>query len=106
VTSLASVGQYLVATTSVADFEARFGATHRLQVFDVSDPANPIRVWVGEDLGGASDVTVAGTVAFVASEDRGIFVYDLFEPTQPFLEGRIPTLGNASGLGFTRDALY
>lgn len=104
--SLAFAGSELLGTTSVADYEGTFGRSHRLQVFDLSDPAHPGLAWASDDLGGASTVTVVGDVAFVAAGDLGIHVFDISDPFAPLFEGTIDTPGNSMSVASTASALY
>jgi hypothetical protein len=104
--SIEVVGTHLFATSSVIDYEGTFGATHRLHVFDLRDPLSPVRVWEGEDLGGAGDIEVAGDTAFIAGGSEGVFVWDIGDPTDPRLQGAITTSGNAHGLALSAETLH
>ena len=106
VLALGLSGNYLLMTTSDADFEGRRGTISRLQVFDVSDASAPTRVWTSEDLGAGNDIAIAGDIAFIAGSDLGVYVFDVYDPSSPFLEGVIKVPGNAAGVAASSGALY
>lgn len=100
------VGDHLLTSFRVPDYEGTYDISNKLLVFDVSDPLSPELVWKSDDLGGAGDIVVAGDVAFLAGGGRGVFVFDIHDITAPELEGAIPTPGNANGLALAEDRLY
>lgn len=68
--------------------EPGFGTGHGLEVFDVTDPAQPVFVsrlkfpkfyFIGNDMW---SVTAAGDFAFVADTYNGVFVVDVRDPRQ------------------------
>ena len=66
-----------------------------LAVFDVSNPANCLRVG-GYDIGGiANDVTVSGNYAYVANETAGMQVMDVSNPSNCVRVGGYDTSGAA-----------
>lgn len=70
-------------------YVADWGSPSGLNVFDVSDPDAPLRVWSGN--GGysneAADVRVLGHYAYVANDGDCLLVYDIAVPTSPQLVG-------------------
>lgn len=64
-----------------------------LQVFDVSDPCNPVRLpgWIETNVPGNNeigDVAVHGSRAYVANDANGFAVYDISNPASPTLLDR------------------
>lgn len=104
--SLALVADKLLTATDVVDWEGTFGRTRRLQVFDVSDPATPVRISVSEDLGIAREIAVAGDVAFVAAGRFGVHVFDVSDPSTPQLQGTIETPGSVVGVRAGTEHVY
>ena len=62
-----------------------------LQVYDVSDPAAPVRAATFETPGVAQRVSLDGTLAYVADARAGVQVVDLSTPSQPRLVGTYRT---------------
>lgn len=96
----------LFGTTFVFDWEGTHDRAQRLLVFDITDPANPVRVYKSEDLGGARSVEARGDKLFLAAGEQGVLVFDATTPDDPFLEGQIPTRGIARRLVFSGPTLY
>jgi len=70
-----------------------YGCGHGLEIFDISDPANPVFVSrikmprfyrLGMDMW---DVVVSGDYAFVADTYNGVFVVDVSRPREPRFVG-------------------
>lgn len=96
----------LFATTFRVDWEGTHERTTRLLVFDILDPAEPVRIFRSEDLGGARSVEVRGDKLFIAGGGAGVLVFDLTTPDEPFHEGNIETRGFARDLVFVGQTLY
>lgn len=70
-----------------------FGGGHGLEIFDVSDPRNPVflsRIKTPPLFAKVCDfwdVTVSGDYAFVADTSNGVFVVNVANPREPFFEG-------------------
>ena len=96
----------LYLSTLVQDFEGRSGLSFRLQVFDVSEPATPERVFISEDLGWAGDIAIADDLLFMAAGDLGVHVFELASGALPLHVGTIPTSGDAVALHPTPQTLY
>ena len=58
-----------------------------LQVIDVSNPANPVRVGGYDTSGYAQDVAVSGNYAYVADDGGGLQVIDVSNPANPVRVG-------------------
>lgn len=101
-------GNYLLASTAVQDFEGTFSVTYRLVVFDMTDFANPKLVYRSENLGSARTILRTGDKAFIAGGREGVFVFDLVDPAEPYLEGTIDFPGLPASLtpATTNDLLY
>jgi hypothetical protein len=104
--SLAHEGDFLYLTTSAADFEGNHGVASRLEIFQGVNAGAPSLVWRSDDLGSPGTVTVIGTKAFVTAGDLGVYVYDVADPTQPWLEGAIETRGNVFSVARGDGVLY
>lgn len=65
-----------------------------LQLYDVSNPASPVRVSTFPTPGGAQRVALKGTLAYVADGPEGLSVVDVSTPSHPQLIGTFQT-GNA-----------
>lgn len=105
VISLDTSDGYLVGTTSVRDFEGANGVIQRIQVFDVSDPASPERVFISEPIEGARVVLVRQELLFVGAFQQ-VQIYDLADTSQPKLLGTVPVAGAVSHLHSNGDALF
>lgn len=95
VNSIALYGDYLLATTAVFDYEGTNNTTRRFLVFDISQPTSPKTVYRSEDLTDGGPVMRSGDKAFVSAGREGILIYDLADPTDPLLEGRVELPGVA-----------
>ena len=62
-----------------------------LQVYDVSDPATPVKAATFATPGRAERVALEGNLAYVADGEEGIQVVDLSAPTKPKLVGTYKT---------------
>ena len=75
-----------------------------LRILNVANPASPYMV--GAYFGpGASDVAVAGNLAYVVDYDR-VDILDIADPTQPRLLERYPVLGSACHVTLTEGQVY
>ncbi len=101
-------GDFLYASTAVADYEGTNGFARRFLVFDISDRIEPVRVFKSDDLGEAGRLVRAGDKVFVSAGMFGAYVFDVSNPLEPFEEGLIDLPGlTASGtVGVSRDVLY
>ncbi len=106
VSSLSVWGDYLVLTTRRQDYVGREGVRYRLQVFDVSDPASPVRTFVSDDLEQALQALVLREVLFVASGSLGVRVFDIADLHAPRELGLIPMDGVVAHLMTNGEALY
>jgi hypothetical protein len=77
-----------------------------LQVVDVRDPTSPQAVVLVEVPGGALDVALAGSYAFVAAGEEGVWVLDVSEPGDLRAVGWVDTSGWASSLAMADDLVY
>lgn len=69
--------------------------TGGLQIIDVSDPTNPLRVGAYDTPGSAVGVAVSGNHAYVADYYSGLEIIDITNPASPFLAGSYDTVGVA-----------
>jgi len=108
VNAIALYGDYLLASTSVFDYEGTNGLTRRFLVFDVSQPTTPKRVYRSEDLGDGGGILRVGDKAFLSEGRMGLLVFDISTPSNPFLEGTVslPGVTGRTTLGGSNDLLY
>lgn len=71
------------------------GNAPALTVVNVSNPAHPVVIGSSAETGGA-DVAVSGSMAYVASYDSGLRVYDVSSPALVRLVGTVGTVGFAA----------
>ena len=88
VTGMAASGSLLCAMVHKSS-----GAT--MHVFDVSNPAVPVRVAFGPS---GVDVTLSGTTAYVSSGTTGFEIVDLTNPSAPQILAAVDTPGDAQGI--------
>lgn len=69
-----------------------------LFIFDVSNPASPVRIGGYDTPGEAVDVVVSGGLAFVADTEAGIQIVDVGSPSSPVRIGGYETAGAAYGV--------
>lgn len=62
-----------------------------LQIFDVSDPARPVRLSEFTTGSYSRSVSVAGRYAYVADSSTGLNIVDVQDPARPVLAGRLAT---------------
>jgi hypothetical protein len=77
-----------------------------LQVIDVRDPANPVRVGGYDTAGYALGVAVAGDYAYMADGWGGLQVMDVSDPANPVRVGGYDTAGNAYGVAVAGNLVY
>ena len=66
-----------------------------LQIYDISNPAAPVKVTAYKTPGRAARVAVQGSLAFVADGAEGLQVVDLSDPARPSLAHSYKTAGPA-----------
>jgi hypothetical protein len=77
-----------------------------LQVFDITDPANPDSIANYNTSGFSSDVFVSGDHAFIADGLFGLQVIDISDPSQPMRVGGYDTAGYSRGVTIEGDYAY
>ncbi len=77
-----------------------------LQIFDITDPANPTLVSTLGGLGDVQGLAVSGDHAFLVDSASGLYVIDISAPTGPVLAGSMSTLGLARDVVIAGDLLY
>jgi hypothetical protein len=75
-------------------------------VLDISDPTNLVEVGSADTPGGASDLALEGSRAYVADEFAGLRVIDVQSPTAPFETAFHDTPGPAHGVASFGDEVY
>jgi hypothetical protein len=78
----------------------------RLQLVDVSDPTSPAEVSVFTTGGGAQDVAVSGSFAFVADRSNGIVVVDVSDPAKLKQCGFFRTAGHANKVTLAGELVF
>jgi hypothetical protein len=77
-----------------------------LQVIDVRNPANPVRMGGYNTNGLARGVAVSGNYAYVADYNYGLWVIDVSKPANPMCVGGYETSGWASGVAVSGNYAY
>jgi hypothetical protein len=77
-----------------------------LAVFDISNPANPVRVGGYDTSGWAYGVAVSGNYAYVADSEAGLQVIDVSNPANPARVGGYDTSGWAYGVAVSGNYAY
>jgi hypothetical protein len=77
-----------------------------LEIIDSSNPAAPALLgrWYG--IGWGQDVAIAGTRAYVAAEQYGVFVLDVSVPATPTLVAQVETPGLARSIALQENLVY
>ena len=83
---------YAKAVTIVGNYAYAVG--DRLEIIDISNPANPI-FKASYDISGGQDVQIVGNYAYVADGDSGLQIIDISNPLTPTLKGNYDTSGTA-----------
>jgi len=76
-----------------------------IEIFDISDPYNPVSVGSTPYPGNRLDIAVAGDYAYTTSGD-GLEVIDVQDPKNPFVVGSVGTPGNAWRVAASGDFAY
>ena len=77
-----------------------------MQVIDVSNPANPVRVGGYDTSGNAREVAVSGHYAYVADGGNGLQVINVSNPTSPVRVGGYDTSDYAYGVAVSSNYAY
>lgn len=78
-----------------------------LRIFDVSNPANPVRVGQILSSSGAADgVAVSGNYAYVANNSDGLRIYDVSNPATPINVGHTNIGGFPAGVAVSGNYAY
>jgi hypothetical protein len=87
------------ALTQADRFLYMVDAQAGLQILDLADPANPVRVGSQDELGAGGKASLVGRTAYVPSAN-GLEIWDLFNPVEPRRVGSfdIPTGGSLAAV--------
>jgi hypothetical protein len=77
-----------------------------LEIYDVSIPASPFLLGRIDTPGTATDVVVAGNLAYVSDGWEGLHVIDVSDPFAPVIVGHAPTPDHARGVAASGSAVY
>jgi hypothetical protein len=80
--------------------------TTGLEIFDISDPANPVMVGRCDTLGEAKGVALSGNYAYVADYYDGLQIIDISNPANPVAVGHYDTEGEAEGVALSGNYAY
>ena len=94
---------YAKAVTIVGNYAYAVG--DRLEIIDISNPANPI-FKASYDISGGQDVQIVGNYAYVADGDSGLQIIDISNPLTPTLKGNYDTSGYAQGVQVVGNYAY
>ena len=78
----------------------------QLQIYDASDPANPVRAATWETPGRAARVAISGSYVFVADTEAGVAVVDISTPTAPTAAGAYRTAEPARDVAATDSHVF
>jgi len=56
-----------------------------LEVFDISDPINPINVNYSNTDGSAQNIFINGDYAYIADSSNGLVIFDISDPVNPII---------------------
>ena len=77
-----------------------------LQVIDISDPESPYIAGASDtQVGDAQDIAVSGNYLALAIGSDGVLLYDISDPTMPYVLMRLRTM-YAYGVSFSDSYLY
>jgi hypothetical protein len=77
-----------------------------LQLFDVSNPAAPVKISPYRTPGAAQRVSLKGTLAYVADGREGLQVVDLSTPAKPSIIGAYKTAGVARDVAVSDSLVF
>jgi hypothetical protein len=78
-----------------------------VHVFDVRDPANPVRIGGFDTPGSAERLKVVGTLAYVADGPSGLLILDVSTPSRPVRKGSLAIGGGySSGIAVSETNAY
>jgi hypothetical protein len=78
----------------------------RIEIIDLTDPDTPRPIAALDTAGSASDVAVAGNVAYVAEAEGSVLMLDVSDPAAPTPFARTLVPGPPRALSFAADRLY
>ncbi len=94
------------AIVVAGDFAILANGNAGIEIVDISDPASPSLLGVGNSGDIANDVAVAGDIAFVAYGTGGLQAYDISDLTNPSSIGANFILTGARGIALTGDHAF
>jgi hypothetical protein len=80
--------------------------TNGLIIYDILDPAMPVRVGQTNNGGNAWSVAVAGPYAYLANSADGLRIYDVSDPANPINVGHINDGGSAREVAVSANSVY
>ncbi|MBD3271205.1 MAG: T9SS type A sorting domain-containing protein [Elusimicrobia bacterium] len=80
--------------------------TRGLAIYDISDPAAPVKQSVVPGARSVYDVEVIGAYAYITNGSGGIITADISDPVHPINVGYYDTPGNAQALAYYRNCVY
>jgi len=79
---------YNLSCTAISgNYACVVGGTNRLEIVDISDPANPSLKGYCTLSGNAIDVAVSGNYAYIACWDQGLIAVNISNPANPTVAG-------------------
>lgn len=85
-------GNYAYVATSPT-LEGLFGTSDGLQIFDISEPDNPVNIGEYDSDGAIHKVTLAGDYAYLSDDSLGMRIVDISDPAHPEEIGSYDTPG-------------
>lgn len=86
---------------------AYVGKGLRINVLDVSDPANPLLIGMSDTFPDVIlDIAIEGDTAFVAAGNAGLQIVDIADPAKPKWIGGWTSIGYAEGVAVLEDTVF
>ena len=106
---MAPIGQVggMIYASEVQGIYAYIGIGTRLVIWDITNPAQPVKIGQSGILSGVvRDIELAGTYAYVAVGNSGVHIIDISSPAAPTEVGTFATYGDAVGVAVSGNYAY
>jgi hypothetical protein len=99
--AIAILGDYAYVSGSI-------GSIRKLMVVDIN-PAHPEYLTIVGEVNTtyfAEDITLSGSIAYLANQDQGVQIVDISDPENPTTIGTVDTFSNAMGVAVSGNAAF